>query len=94
MSTRASMIVIYLGFCIAVRDLARAHRVSVASWWRSPAHNAATRGLHNSRHLAGIGADVVPDAGEDRTAVITTARALGLQVVDEGDHIHIELDPT
>lgn len=85
---------LYLAFCIAVHTLARTHRVSVKSWWRTPAHNAAAGGIAGSRHLDGIGADVVPDPDENRADVIRDARDLGLQVVDEGDHLHLELDPT
>jgi hypothetical protein len=83
----------YLDFCLAIRALALIHRVSVVSWWRTEIRNRAEGGIVDSRHLDGLGADLIPDATENRANIITTARSLGLQVVDEGDHIHIELDP-
>lgn len=83
----------YLEVCLAVRTLCQLHRLSVTSWWRSPARNKSVGGTRNSRHLMGLGVDLVPDVGESRAEVMATARKLGLQVVDEQDHIHIELDP-
>lgn len=94
MSARANSFALYVAFCVLIRDVCRLHRVSVISWWRSEKHNADVGGIEGSRHLEGIGCDAVPDPGEDRAAVIDTARTLGLQVVDEGDHLHFELDPT
>lgn len=88
-----SSIVLYAAFAMAIRELCSAHDVSVTSWWRTRARNDHVGGLPNSRHLDGIGADIELDPGQDRADVIATARALGLQVVDEGDHIHVELDP-
>jgi hypothetical protein len=78
---------------MCVRALALLHHVSVVSWFRTELRNRAEGGLVDSRHLDGLGADVIPDPSENRADIITTARSLGLQVVDEGDHIHIELDP-
>lgn len=94
MTARANSFGLYVGFCVLIRELAHRHNVSVTSWWRTEKRNADVGGLVNSRHLDGVGADAVPDPGEDRDAVIASARALGLQVVDEGDHLHLELDPS
>ena len=83
----------YLALCLALARLATTRRISVTSWWRTDRHNEKVGGLTNSRHLIGLGVDIVLDPGEDRAAVIADARELGLQVVDEGDHVHLELDP-
>jgi len=93
MTRRPDTLALYLEFCIAIRSLTRLHRVSVTSWWRSHEHNRNERGLPGSRHLDGVGADLILDQNEDRAAVMKTARSLGLQVVDERDHLHVELDP-
>jgi hypothetical protein len=93
MTERATNFALYVAFCVQIRDLARTHRISVTRWWSSEKHNADVGGLVNSRHLDGIGCDVIPDPDEDRAEVIHSARQIGLQVVDEGTHIHLELDP-
>lgn len=65
---------------------------SVTSWHRTPKRNAAIGGHPESRHLWGMAVDVVPDAADDRPRIIAAARRLGLDAVEEGDHIHIEAD--
>jgi len=83
---------LYITFCLHVRTLEHQFNVSVTSWWRSPKRNAAKGGDAESFHLEGLGADLVPDELADKPAIAEAARALGLQVADEGDHLHIELD--
>lgn len=66
------------------------YEFSVTSWWRSKAHNAAVGGVRTSRHLVGLAVDIVLDNADDRSALRQTALELGLQVIDEGDHVHIQ----
>lgn len=88
-----NMLATYLAFCLAVRSLCAVRRVSVVSWWRTTKRNDSVGGLPESRHLDGIGADIVPDDDEDPDDVEKTARALGLQVHRSARSFHIELDP-
>lgn len=83
---------LYFTFCIYIRTIASNYNVTVTSWWRSHKRNRDVGGSPTSFHLEGLGADLVPDDPADRPAIIATARSLGLQAVDEGDHIHVELD--
>lgn len=64
--------------------------VVMTSWSRSPADNARVGGQANSRHLEGQGVDfVVPQA--QKAAWTQRAQAKGLQVIDEGDHMHVQV---
>ena len=78
------------GFADAVLTLALRFRFSVQSWGRSRRHNADEKGLVDSFHLTWTGADGVLDPGEDLIAFTLRANQLGVQVVDEGDHLHLE----
>lgn len=66
--------------------------VRLSSFLRSPAHNAKVGGRPNSFHLSGLAGDfVVPSA--DRSRFIAWLRATfgaGVDIADEGDHIHVE----
>lgn len=64
--------------------LIRAQGMSITSWWRSPWKNAEVGGVPNSRHLFGLAWDVVPVTTENEMRL----RALGLTVINEGDHLH------
>lgn len=83
---------LYITFCLHMRALAGQFDVSVTSWWRSEKRNAAKGGDPESFHLEGLGADLVPDELARKPDIAEAARALGLQVADEGDHLHVELD--
>jgi len=81
----------------AVRDfayklalLAVHHPFTVTSWLRTPKRNALVGGKAESRHLDGLGADCVLDKDEPAMPFMTHARQLGLVVLDEGDHIHVQ----
>lgn len=80
-------------FALLLEDLFRLFPFSVTSWWRSPAHNAKVGGQPSSKHLLGLAVDLVLDPGVDRVQLITTARAWGLAVLDEGDHLHVQALP-
>jgi len=63
---------------------------SVTSWWRSKKHNTAVGGVPTSRHLVGLAVDIVLDKADDISALKQTASEIGLQVIDETDHLHIQ----
>lgn len=79
-------------FDAMVDFLAIVFQASVTSGRRTPSRNATVGGKENSRHLCGLGADFVPDLQRDRIPLIMAARRLGLDAIDEGDHIHVEAD--
>ncbi|MGH8725695.1 MAG: D-Ala-D-Ala carboxypeptidase family metallohydrolase [Burkholderiales bacterium] len=83
---------LYLAFCLNVRELCLTHDATVTSWWRSGARNRALDGHPSSFHLEGLAADLVPEDPTNKPTLLRHASALGLQAVDEGDHVHIELD--
>ena len=64
----------------------------VTSTFRSPAHNKRVGGVPNSYHLKGLARDSVPPAGMNMLAYYETLRRLNpnLDVINEGDHVHIE----
>jgi len=68
-------------------------RVSWVNWWRSSAHNARVGGAASSQHLLGLAVDIVPEA-RARARIAQALRSQGLVVVDEGDHLHVQLSPT
>jgi hypothetical protein len=70
-------------FCIQLR-------ASVTSHYRTAAHNAAVGGVAGSAHRAGLGADVVYDAPVDETLRRETAAQLGLGLLVESDHDHLQ----
>lgn len=66
--------------------------VRLSSFIRSPAHNAKVGGRANSYHLSGLAADFVVPAS-DRARFVGWLRMKfprGCDIVDEGDHIHVE----
>jgi hypothetical protein len=75
-----------------VSQLAQFPGAQLSSGYRDPAHNARVGGVPNSQHTKGTGNDfVVPQPA--KAAFMAQARALGLEAIDEGDHIHVELPP-
>jgi hypothetical protein len=79
-------------FTLRLIWLLAVHPGRVTSWMRSVASNNAAGGLNDSYHLDGCGSDVVLDERAQNSACVATARALDLDAVDEGDHVHVELD--
>ena len=64
--------------------------VTVTSTYRTPAHNAAVGGVATSYHLKGEAADFVPQ-GMTTAQAAAKLKATGqfVEVIDEGDHVHI-----
>lgn len=70
--------------------LAIRFRFSVTSWIRTPARNKAVGGQDNSTHLYGLGLDVILDNPVDAPQFTATANKIGISVLDEGDHLHLQ----
>jgi len=74
------------------RFVARVERAgltgTVTSWYRSPARNASVGGVASSLHLYGLAIDYVPRRGA-WSSDSARLRAVGLRVLNEGDHLHV-----
>lgn len=79
-------------FAYTLYALCKLHSGSVTSWIRSKEHNRKIGGDPRTFHLSGMAADVVLDSPSGNSSFIRDARLLGLQAIDEGDHIHVEAD--
>jgi len=64
--------------------LIRMQGMTITSWWRSPWKNAEVGGVPLSMHLFGLAWDVLPVTRENEIKLA----ALGLKVINEGDHLH------
>jgi len=62
--------------------------VAVTSWHRTRSHNREVGGVDASQHLVATAWDV---SGPDQDLYAARAASSGLVVVDEGDHIHVQL---
>jgi hypothetical protein len=64
----------------------------VTSTFRSAAHNKRVGGVKNSYHLTGRARDSVPPPGMSMGEYAARLRAANphLDVINEGDHVHIE----
>lgn len=82
---------VFARLVIAVLKAARVRNVGISSWYRNPAQNAAVGGRRDSLHLVGLAIDLVGD-DDELGQVEGIWRAIGFDAVDEGDHLHIELD--
>lgn len=76
-----------------IQGLAGQFGGQVSSLTRSPAHNGKVGGVPNSQHIAGTAGDVVFTDPQAKARYIDAARRAGLEVIDEGDHVHSELPP-
>ena len=73
-----------------IRLLAVLYPLSVTSWLRSRKHNGQVGGVADSRHLLGLAVDVVLDNTNDTMDFELMAKGIGLQVIAEGDHLHVQ----
>jgi len=65
---------------------------SVTSWGRSPERNEAVGGHADSSHLVWLGADIGywPNPEPDLEIAQRRARRLGMKLVRESDHDHLQ----
>ena len=77
-------------FADAVYVLGLKYNASVTSWFRSDAHNRVVGGVPHSAHRFALGVDLVYDAPVDAAAITEDARRLGLKLLREGDHDHVQ----
>jgi uncharacterized protein YcbK (DUF882 family) len=64
----------------------------ITSTKRSPARNRAVGGVENSYHLSGRARDSVPPPGMSMAEYYRRLKAANphMEVLNEGDHVHIE----
>ena len=81
-----------LEFAAAVLTIALEVPMSATSWGRTRKHNAASHvmGVVNSHHLRWCGLDVELDDRGDESRLFAAARRVGLEVIVEEDHYHLE----
>lgn len=73
----------------AFTGLASKHGAQITSITRTPEENRRVGGVDNSYHLTSQAGDfVVPQ--QNKAQFMADARAMGLEAIDEGDHIHVE----
>lgn len=79
-------------FAYKVVALAFIYQFSVTSWGRTAKYNTHPRvgGIPTSFHRLWLAVDCEPDGPVDAAALERDARKLGLQVVVEEDHFHLE----
>jgi Peptidase M15 len=77
-------------FADALRAYCYATDASVTSYGRTPARNRAVGGVATSYHLTFQAADVVYDRAPAAAERQQIARHLGLRLVLESDHDHLE----
>ena len=67
-------------------------RGTQTSGWRSPERNAQVGGHSHSYHMVGLAADVVygPNPTPPKAQATRRARQLGLRLVREGSHDHLQ----
>lgn len=76
-----------------IQGLAGQYGGQVTSLQRTPERNARVGGVANSQHIPGTAGDVVFRDPQAKAAYMQAARSAGLEVIDEGDHVHAELPP-
>ena len=77
-------------FLDAKMQLASRYPFRETSGFRSVMDNAAVGGVHYSAHQFWLGTDIVPRPDVDWKELIEAGRRLGLFVLDEGDHLHLQ----
>lgn len=77
-------------FDAAVRQYRFRFAASVTSAGRTVEHNTAVGGVARSAHLFDVGADLVYDAMPALGECLAVGERLGLRVIREGDHDHLQ----
>lgn len=74
---------------LAVR-LRALFRLSATSWGRCIEHNDQVGGVKHSAHLLDLAVDLVPVREGEVLRVMEMGLRLGLLVIPEGDHYHVQ----
>lgn len=77
-------------FADAIRAYCQAMGGSISSWGRTEAHNRKVGGVPGSAHRFWVGADVIYDALPAVDPATEYAARLGLKLIREGDHDHLQ----
>ncbi len=62
--------------------------ITLTSWHRTPAMNRNVGGDEESQHLFALATDW--GGVSDKIAFMRAMRDMGLQAIDEGDHVHVQ----
>jgi len=79
-----------LEFVAAVVQVRLVVAFSVGSWVRTSRRNKDVGGDPWSRHLDACAVDAYPDDPADRERAARECKRVGLVLVDEGDHWHLQ----
>lgn len=74
----------------AIETLHLRFAFSETSGFRTRLRNDVVGGVANSYHLSGRAVDIIADISVDMEALIGSAQGLGLEVIHESDHLHLE----
>jgi hypothetical protein len=77
-------------FATAAREYCQTLGGSVTSWGRTPQHSIAVGGFADDPHTRWTGADVVYDTLPPLAQATAVAARLGLQVIREPSHDHLQ----
>lgn len=77
-------------FAVKVMAYCNGFQASVTSWGRTVKRNLAVGGVARSPHLLWLGCDVVYDHPQELEACEEFARSIGLRVIREKDHDHLQ----
>lgn len=77
-------------FLDAMMQLASRHRFRETSGYRSRVSNGNVGGKLFSAHQYWLGRDIILELGESLEWTKESARRLGLLLLDEGDHLHLQ----
>lgn len=78
-------------FAQNISTLLALHPGSILSWIRSSAWNTEVGGHPRSMHLVGLAVDIVPDPDTNMGDLIIFAERLGLNAINEGGHVHVQI---
>jgi len=77
-------------FAERVVQLVGMYPLSATSWGRTMSQNGRVGGVYRSAHRAWLAADLIADAPLDEADLVEMGRRLGLLVLPEGDHFHVQ----
>ena len=77
-------------FLDAMMQLASRHRFRETSGYRARVSNTNVGGKLFSAHQYWLARDIILEPGESLEETKESTRRLGLLVIDEGDHLHLQ----